>query len=116
MGLLVLFLAGLSALGWAGRLDAALSRLLPPGPAHTACYLFLTLLLVRAALLPLHWETSYLLERRFRLLRQGAWSWLCDWGLASLLFAALATAFLTPVVLTLRWWLWLLIPWIVAYI
>src|SRR5207249_3191618 len=71
---------------------------------------------VRVVLLPLHWATNYRLERRFRLLHQSPGSWLCDWLVASFLFALLATGFLTPVALTLSWWPWLLVPWIIGYI
>src|SRR5438132_1545848 len=58
-GLLVLFLAAISIGGPAHRLDEALDLLAPPGFAHTALYVFVTLLLVRAALLPLDWVTGY---------------------------------------------------------
>jgi Zn-dependent protease with chaperone function len=93
-----------------------LFRYAPAGSSHVALDLFLMLLGVRFALLPLHWITGYRLERRFKLLRQSAWNWLGDWALVTFLFAVLATAFLTPVVSTLRWWPWLLVPWIVVYI
>jgi STE24 endopeptidase len=116
MGLLALFLVWISVTGEAHLLDEVLNRCLPPGFAHIGLYLFLTLLAVRFTLLPLHWVAGYRLERRFKLLHQSPLSWLRDWCVVTLLFAGLATLFLTPVVFTLRWWPWLLIPWIVVYV
>src|SRR5689334_3420143 len=55
MALVVLFLVGLSVTGQAHRLDEALDRYYPAGGSHVALDLFLILLGVRCALLPLHW-------------------------------------------------------------
>jgi Zn-dependent protease with chaperone function len=116
MALVMLFLVSISVTGQAHHLDEALNRYYPAGGSHVALDLFLTLLGVRCALLPLHWIAGYRLEHRFKLLHQRAWNWLRDWALVTFLFAALATAFLTPVVSTLRWWPWLLVPWVIVYI
>src|SRR5689334_15875415 len=116
IALVLVFLAGISLTGKAHQLDEALTPYFPPGGSHVAIDLFLTLLGVRLLLLPLHWLSCYRLEHRFKLLHQSPGSWLRDWMLVSLLFAALATAILTPVVTTLRWWPWLLVPWVAVYI
>jgi Zn-dependent protease with chaperone function len=116
MALLLLLLIGAGATGLAHGLDEALNRFLPPGFAHIGLYLFLAVLVLRLALLPLHWAAHYRLDRRFKLLHQDPWSWLRDWALVSFLFAGLTALFLTPVVFTLKWWPWLLIPWILIYI
>src|SRR5262245_59146769 len=83
MALVVLFLVGSSVTGEAHQLDEALGRYLPAGFGHVALDLFLTLLAIRLALLPLHWIAGYRLERRFKLLHQSPSSWLWDWALVS---------------------------------
>lgn len=87
-----------------------------PRWAADLLYLLLLGVIVRGVQLPLHFMMEHWLERRFGLSPQSLRQWLAEWLARSLVFGAVILALLFAVTETLRWWMWLVAPWSLAFL
>ena len=79
-------------------------------------YLFLLGVIVRGVQFPLHFLAEFWLERKFGLSPQRLGQWLAEWLARSLVLGAVVLVLLFAVTETLRWWMWLVIPWSLAFL
>lgn len=79
-------------------------------------YLILIGIIVRAAQLPAHFVGEHWLERRFGLSGQRFDQWALEWITRSVVFGLVTLALLFAVTETLRWWMWLIVPWSLAFL
>ncbi len=103
-------LVALTLTGTAGRwYHASQARTDAPWQS-TFLFLVLIAATVRMALLPVHYLSGHLVERRFGLSRQSAGEWLAEWTVAAILFGLPLLLLATPVAMALRWWYLALLP------
>lgn len=108
-----------AALTLTGAARAILEFTALPGiPAWVAHGLFLLMVgvITRLAVLPVQWLNEHWLERRFGLSHQSGAAWLWEWLCRSAVFGTAVLACLLPVVETLRWWPWLVLPWCAGFL
>lgn len=79
-------------------------------------YLLLIGVIVRAVQLPAHFLGEHWLERRFGLSRQRFKQWALEWITRSAVFGLVTLVLLFAVTETLRWWMWLIVPWSLAFL
>ncbi len=79
-------------------------------------YLLLIGFVTRLVLFPAHLANEHWLERRYGLTGQKLHVWLWEWLCRSAVFGVATICMLLPVVETLPWWKYLIVPWCVAFV
>lgn len=113
---LIATLVVLTFSGAAEALVAATHRATYPVWAGDLTYLLAVGLVTRLILLPFHYLNEHWLEVRYGLSSQSARAWLWEWFCRSTVFGVATLCVLFPVVETLPWWKWLILPWCVLFV
>src|SRR5437588_12923553 len=109
----------LAVLSFSGAARFLLAASHPAGsPSWLGHLVFLVLIgfAVRLALFPIQLASEYWLDRRYGIRRESLRSWFWEWLCRSAVFGLATVAVLFPVAETLRWWLYLILPWTAAFL
>ena len=87
-----------------------------PRWAADLTYLLAIGVIVRAVQLPVHFLGEHWLERRFELTPQRMSQWAVEWATRSVVFGLVTLLLLFAVTETLRWWMWVVVPWSLAFL
>lgn len=79
-------------------------------------YLLAVGLVARLVMLPLHFLNEHWLEVQYGLSSQSAAAWFWEWLCRSTVFGVATVCVLFPVIETLPWWKWLILPWCVLFV
>ncbi|MCC2669808.1 MAG: endopeptidase [Armatimonadetes bacterium] len=87
-----------------------------PRWAGDLVYLLVIGIIVRAVQLPAHFLGEHWLERRYGLSSQTLWQWAAEWLTRSAVLGLVTLLLLFAVTETLRWWMWVVLPWSLAFL